>query len=297
MQQPGDASPAFRAGGADRNRTLRGGAARARAGSAAHARRSAGATQSKHRADACAGERPGDRDAQRRRARDRRTRAGACREPGGRCDSRPGAGRTRAAFRAEQPSGLGRAGRDRAPDLRAAHAAIEGNSGRAGAGRAARSAGPHTAHARHRPPYRKPVRDVPAGPARTPGAHPHREAGGNGPHVGGRRARDPQPAGCHHPGQRAARRRSRRPGAPPVDAMVQQNAQRLARIVDEVLDVARARQQRVLPLGEQLALDSDRAHPRRGVGAALAAPGRADGARGGRQRACASTSSICGASS
>ncbi|CAN7641011.1 ATP-binding protein [Variovorax sp. LjRoot130] len=41
-----------------------------------------------------------------------------------------------------------------------------------------------------------------------------------------------------------------------LTTMVQQNAQRLSRIVDEVLDVARARQQRVLPLGEQLALDS-----------------------------------------
>ena len=40
-----------------------------------------------------------------------------------------------------------------------------------------------------------------------------------------------------------------------LTTMVEQNAQRLARIVDDVLDVARARQQRVLPLGEQLALD------------------------------------------
>ena len=38
-------------------------------------------------------------------------------------------------------------------------------------------------------------------------------------------------------------------------AMVEQNAQRLARIVDDVLDVARARQQHVLPLGEQMTLD------------------------------------------
>ena len=38
--------------------------------------------------------------------------------------------------------------------------------------------------------------------------------------------------------------------------MVSQNAQRLARIVDDVLDVARARQQRVLPLGEQVKLDA-----------------------------------------
>jgi two-component system sensor histidine kinase PilS (NtrC family) len=38
-------------------------------------------------------------------------------------------------------------------------------------------------------------------------------------------------------------------------AMVEQNAQRLARIVDDVLDVARARQQQVLPLGEQISLD------------------------------------------
>ncbi|RZL65489.1 MAG: PAS domain-containing sensor histidine kinase [Variovorax sp.] len=40
-----------------------------------------------------------------------------------------------------------------------------------------------------------------------------------------------------------------------LTTMVQHNAQRLARIVDDVLDVARARQQRVLPLGEQVALD------------------------------------------
>jgi len=41
-----------------------------------------------------------------------------------------------------------------------------------------------------------------------------------------------------------------------LTTMVQQNAQRLARIVDDVLDVARARQQRLLPLGEQLELDA-----------------------------------------
>ncbi|MEO5738564.1 MAG: ATP-binding protein [Variovorax sp.] len=41
-----------------------------------------------------------------------------------------------------------------------------------------------------------------------------------------------------------------------LTAMVQQNAQRLARIVDDVLDVSRARQQRVLPLGDMVALDS-----------------------------------------
>ena len=40
-----------------------------------------------------------------------------------------------------------------------------------------------------------------------------------------------------------------------LTTMVQQNAQRLSRIVDDVLDVARARQQRLLPLGEQLTLD------------------------------------------
>jgi two-component system sensor histidine kinase PilS (NtrC family) len=40
-----------------------------------------------------------------------------------------------------------------------------------------------------------------------------------------------------------------------LTTMVQQNALRLSRIVDDVLDVARARQQRVLPLGEQVALD------------------------------------------
>ncbi len=41
-----------------------------------------------------------------------------------------------------------------------------------------------------------------------------------------------------------------------LTTMVQQNAQRLARIVDDVLDVARARQQRLLPLGEVVELDS-----------------------------------------
>ncbi|MET3441896.1 two-component system sensor histidine kinase PilS (NtrC family) [Variovorax paradoxus] len=40
-----------------------------------------------------------------------------------------------------------------------------------------------------------------------------------------------------------------------LTSMVQHNAQRLARIVDDVLDVSRARQQRVLSLGEQVALD------------------------------------------
>jgi len=40
-----------------------------------------------------------------------------------------------------------------------------------------------------------------------------------------------------------------------LTSMVQHNAQRLARIVDDVLDVSRARQQRVLSLGEQLVLD------------------------------------------
>jgi two-component system, NtrC family, sensor histidine kinase PilS len=41
-----------------------------------------------------------------------------------------------------------------------------------------------------------------------------------------------------------------------LTGMVQHNAQRLARIVDDVLDVARARQQRLLPLGEMVALDA-----------------------------------------
>jgi two-component system, NtrC family, sensor histidine kinase PilS len=41
-----------------------------------------------------------------------------------------------------------------------------------------------------------------------------------------------------------------------LTAMVQQNAQRLARIVDDVLDVSRARQQRSLPTGDMVALDS-----------------------------------------
>ena len=41
-----------------------------------------------------------------------------------------------------------------------------------------------------------------------------------------------------------------------LTAMVQQNAQRLARIVDDVLDVSRARQQRSLPTGDMVTLDS-----------------------------------------
>ena len=45
------------------------------------------------------------------------------------------------------------------------------------------------------------------------------------------------------------------PGHRKLTEMVQHNAQRLARIVDDVLDVSRARQQRMLPLGEQLVLD------------------------------------------
>ncbi|HYP82234.1 sensor histidine kinase [Variovorax sp.] len=45
------------------------------------------------------------------------------------------------------------------------------------------------------------------------------------------------------------------PGQRRLTEMVQHNAQRLARIVDDVLDVARVRQQRVLPLAEQIALD------------------------------------------
>ncbi|MDM0114543.1 PAS domain-containing sensor histidine kinase [Variovorax sp. J22R133] len=46
------------------------------------------------------------------------------------------------------------------------------------------------------------------------------------------------------------------PGQRKLTEMVQHNAQRLARIVDDVLDVSRARQQRMLPLGEQVTLDS-----------------------------------------
>ncbi|MBO9516321.1 MAG: PAS domain-containing sensor histidine kinase [Variovorax sp.] len=46
------------------------------------------------------------------------------------------------------------------------------------------------------------------------------------------------------------------PGHRQLTTMVQQNAQRLSRIVDDVLDVARARQQRTLPLDEQVALDA-----------------------------------------
>ncbi|MEB0055394.1 sensor histidine kinase [Variovorax sp. LG9.2] len=41
-----------------------------------------------------------------------------------------------------------------------------------------------------------------------------------------------------------------------LTSMVQHNAQRLARIVDDVLDVARARQQRIEPLGDMVELDS-----------------------------------------
>jgi two-component system, NtrC family, sensor histidine kinase PilS len=67
-----------------------------------------------------------------------------------------------------------------------------------------------------------------------------------------------------------------------LTTMVQQNAQRLARIVDDVLDVARARQQRAQPLAEQLALDATvralaeewvQHVQRRGVLLALDAPG------------------------
>ena len=46
------------------------------------------------------------------------------------------------------------------------------------------------------------------------------------------------------------------PGHRKLTAMVQHNAQRLARIVDDVLDVSRARQQRSLPLEERLVLDA-----------------------------------------
>ena len=81
-----------------------------------------------------------------------------------------------------------------------------------------------------------------------------------------------------------------------LTTMVQQNAQRLARIVDDVLDVARARQQRVLPLGEQLVARRDRAHAGGGMGAAQRSA-RACCWRWTRPAArCASTSSTCGAS-
>ena len=68
-----------------------------------------------------------------------------------------------------------------------------------------------------------------------------------------------------------------------LTAMVQHNAQRLARIVDDVLDVSRARQQRMLPLGEMVALDATvrtlaeewvGQTRRQGVLMALDAPGR-----------------------
>ena len=67
----------------------------------------------------------------------------------------------------------------------------------------------------------------------------HREAGRDGPHVGRRGARDPQPAGRHRAGQRAARRGpAPTPGSTQLTRMVAENAQRLKRIVDDVLDVA-----------------------------------------------------------
>ncbi|MEJ8820501.1 ATP-binding protein [Variovorax humicola] len=68
-----------------------------------------------------------------------------------------------------------------------------------------------------------------------------------------------------------------------LTAMVQQNAQRLSRIVDDVLDVSRARQQRSLPLGDMVALDTTvrtlaeewvRQTQRQGVLLALDAGGR-----------------------
>ncbi|MGJ7612513.1 MULTISPECIES: two-component system sensor histidine kinase NtrB [unclassified Variovorax] len=67
-----------------------------------------------------------------------------------------------------------------------------------------------------------------------------------------------------------------------LTSMVQHNAQRLARIVDDVLDVSRARQQRVLSLGEQVVLDPAvqvlaeewvRQTQRQGVLVSLDAPG------------------------
>ena len=48
------------------------------------------------------------------------------------------------------------------------------------------------------------LRAVPRGPAQRAGAQPAGEAGGDGPRVGRHRARDPQPAGGHRAGQRAA---------------------------------------------------------------------------------------------
>ena len=101
-------------------------------------------------------------------------------------------------------------------------------------------------HPRCRPPTKTLVRaavcDVRAGPARGRGAHAHREAGQHGPHVecGGTRNRNPlaaivagrtpcstKPCGCV---------------TKPLIRMVQQNANRLERIVDEVLNIARVRQ-------------------------------------------------------
>jgi two-component system, NtrC family, sensor histidine kinase PilS len=60
------------------------------------------------------------------------------------------------------------------------------------------------------------VRAVPGRPARGRSARAHRKTGLHGPHVGGRGARNPQPAVGHHPGQCPAGRRGdrSRPEAP-----------------------------------------------------------------------------------
>jgi two-component system sensor histidine kinase PilS (NtrC family) len=76
--------------------------------------------------------------------------------------------------------------------------------------------------------------------------------------------------------------------------MVQHNAQRLARIVDDVLDVSRARQQRMLPLGEQLVLDGTVRHAaeewvRKASARACWLAARTASCR------CASTPNTCGA--
>ena len=62
------------------------------------------------------------------------------------------------------------------------------------------------------------LRAVHRGRARGAGAHAAGEAGGDGPHLGRHRARDPQPAGGDRAGQRAAGRGRDRRRPAPADA-------------------------------------------------------------------------------
>ena len=136
LAQPGDGIAPLRAGRPDRHRPLRGRAARPRTGAPADARRGAGAAQPRHGADARAGQRPGDRDAQRRRAGDRRrkarcmrptrrpTRSSARAWPTWRCRSRSAA----AGLARRWPRWRAQTFARRAPQSR-------GDSGRAGPGR------------------------------------------------------------------------------------------------------------------------------------------------------------------